>query len=152
MLSRTPQHDRSHTVDKPDASRLTDRARVVGLISGPLRWRWLAFIWFAVVFLLVRIASHGEFKWNALASAYDQDPVQFALLVGTAIGSLLFAARAIRRRTSRSDGPSVGWSLVVTVVAVALWRLGHDSAPVIFVLAVLGGLLAGPSQGAGQTG
>jgi uncharacterized membrane protein (UPF0136 family) len=93
----------------------------------------------AVLFLIVRIATQGAFTWGGLTAAY-QDTPQFILLAVAGAGSLLFVARALRAR--RVDPWSMIWAFMVVIVGTGLWLLGHDSAPVIIVLGVLGGLLA----------
>ena len=114
---------------------------------------WLAIVWSAELILLVRIASEGEFTWYGLTSAYGEDPRQVIALLLAAAGNVLFAVRALRRGQGGGvDRWSVGWSVLMAVVGGALWRLGHDSAPVILILAILGGVLAyvhGLSGGAG---
>lgn len=117
-------------------------AEVLELSPGQGVSRWLALIWIAIVFLLVRIATHGEFTWGEFASAYSQDTGQLTLLTLAAAGSLLFAWRALRTGQAQRDAWAVGWSVVMAIVGGALWLLGHGSAPVIVALAALGGFLA----------
>jgi hypothetical protein len=102
----------------------------------------LALIWIAIVFLLIRIATHGEFKWSVVVFGFDQDAVQIIVLSIAAAGSLFFALRAIRMRGNGIDAWSIGWSAIMATLGAALWMLGHDSAPAIVVLAALGGVLA----------
>lgn len=108
---------------------------------GRALFRWLSLVWIAVAFLLFRIETQGEFTWNGLELTYDQDRVQFILLSAATAGSLLIAWRTHLARDARSDVMSVGWSLIIVGAGVALWLLGHDSAPVIVGLVGLGGLL-----------
>jgi hypothetical protein len=112
---------------------------VLGLSSGREVSRWLALIWLAVLFLLVRIATGGVFTWGGLSNATKDTP-QFILLAVAGAGSLLFAARALRAR--QVDPSSIRWAFIVVILGGALWLIGHDSATVILVLGVLGGLLA----------
>ena len=112
---------------------------VLSLRSGQAVSRWLALIWLAVLFLLVRIVTQGAFDWGGLTSAY-QDKPQFILLTIAAAGSLLAAARALRAK--QVDPWSMGWAFVVVIVGTIFSLLGHESAPVIIALGILGGLLA----------
>ena len=103
-----------------------------------------ALIWLAVGFLLVRIATHGEFSWGGFSSALGQDAPQEAMIALAGAGSLLFAVRALWMPGDRFDGWSVGWAVVVIIVGGALWLLlHHDSAPFVITLGILGGLFAG---------
>lgn len=107
-------------------------------------------MWIGVIFVLVRIATHGEFTLGGLESTFDEDTPQLTLLTVTAAGSLYFTWRALRTRMAGSDVQSVGWSIAVGIVGGVLWLLGHGSAPVIIVLAILAGGLAHASSVASQ--
>jgi uncharacterized membrane protein (UPF0136 family) len=115
--------------------------------AGSRRWTApaLAIVWLGIVFLLVRIATHGDFTFDQLGYAIDEDLPQVILLLGTAAGCVLFAWRAWRRRTSPADILELGWSVAVVVVGVELIRLEHNSAPVILALAILGSILSASS-------
>jgi hypothetical protein len=107
-------------------------------------------VWLGVVFVLVRIATHGDFTFDQLGYAIDEDVPQVILLLGTAAGCLLFAWRAWRRRGTGRDVLALAWSIAVGVVGIELMRLGHDSAPVVVILAIVAVILSGSALVAGQ--